>query len=68
MIIGSWVDCANPFYKINHGYFKKIEFPSNQGFCPSCWYDMLRLEIHPKATGFRGGKPIAFKQCGPDTL
>ena len=38
--VGSWVDCVNPFNNINHAYFKRIDFPSNQGFCPVCWYRM----------------------------
>ena len=39
-VIGSWIDCTNPFNKITHAYFKRIDFPSNQGFCPDCWYQM----------------------------
>jgi len=47
LINGSWKDCVNPFSKANHGYFKRIDFPSNQGFCPECWRRM-------------GGKPMIY--------
>jgi len=67
-MIGSWVDCKNPFYRINHGYFRRIDFPSNQGFCPDCWNRMLRMERHPQPITTYRQKPKAFKQCGSDTL